>query len=248
MSKKRGISNVNLIKYIERNKNIRDNFCGVYSADKLKNFEKCALAIFRKSTKMKLPFAICNTDPISKGGTHWFSLTALQDGSFFLFDSFGMLGFFNFFIDDDYPIIQKFITDFENIPKGDLMFYRFSFDVNAYIKLEQKIINELSDTCKNVCNLLSAFAIAANKSNIIIHGLESQLQLETTATCGIFQLFFFTKLYNNKDINICTDATCSIETIYKVLDGAFNAGSRIKRLKNETIIQQFAKSKNLGTY
>ena len=36
MSKKRGISNVNLIKYIERNKNIRDNFCGVYSADKLK--------------------------------------------------------------------------------------------------------------------------------------------------------------------------------------------------------------------
>ena len=83
MAKNRGISNVNLIKYIERYKNIKDNFCGVYSADKLKNFEKCALSIFKKSTKMKLPFAICNTDPISKGGTHWFSLTALQDGSFF---------------------------------------------------------------------------------------------------------------------------------------------------------------------
>ena len=159
-----------------------------------------------------------------------------------------MLGFFNFFIDDDYPIIQKFITDFENIPKGDLMFYRFSFAVNAYIKLEQKIINKLSDTCKNVCNLLSAFAVAANKTTINIHGLDSQLQLETTATCGIFQLYFFTKLYNSKDLNICTDATCCIETIYKVLDTAFNDGSKTKRLKNETKIQQFAKSKSLGTY
>ena len=137
------------------------------------------LSNIQKEHKNELPFAICNTDPISKGGTHWFSLTALQDGSFFLFDNFGMLGFLNFFIDDDYPIIKQFVTDFENIPKGDLMFYTFSFDVNAYLKLEKTIINELSDTCKNVCNLLSAFAVAANKSTVIIHGLDTQLQLET---------------------------------------------------------------------
>ena len=114
--------------------------------------------------------------------------------------------------------------------------------------MEQKIINKLLDTSKNVCNLLSAFAVAANKTTINIHGLDSQLRLETTATCGIFQLYFFTKLYNSKDLNICTDTTCSIETIYKVLDTAFNGGSKTKRLKNETKIQQFAKSKSLGMH
>ena len=105
---------------------------------------------------------------------------------FFLFDTFGMLGFLNFFIDDDYPIIQNFIGNFETIPKGDLKFYNLSFDVNTYINLEKSVIKKLSDTCRNVCNLLSSFTIAADKSVVNIHGLYTQLQLETTATCGIF--------------------------------------------------------------
>ena len=154
-----------------------------------------------------------------------------------------MLGFLNFFIDDDYPIMQNFIGNFETIPKGDLKFYNLSFDVNTYINLEKSVIKKLSDTCRNVCNLLSSFAIAADKSIVNIHGLYTQLQLETTATCGIFQYFFFTKLYNSTDIQVCTDTTCSIETIYKD-----TGGSKTKRLKNETIIQQFAKLKDLETY
>ena len=128
------------------------------------------------------------------------TLIALQDGSFFMFDSFGITGFLCFFVDNDADVISNFINNFENIPKGNLMFYSFTLDVNKYLPLDNTTEETLSDTCRSVCNVLTTFAIAANKENIEINGLYSQLQLLTVSTCGIFQLFFFNKLYNSKKI------------------------------------------------
>ena len=51
--------------------------------------------------------AIANTDPISKGGNR---LIKLQDGSFFLFDSLGLLRFSGFILDEE--LISKFFKNY----------------------------------------------------------------------------------------------------------------------------------------
>ena len=73
------------------------------------------------------------------------------------------------------------------------MFYSFTFDVNKYLSLDNTTKETLSDTCISASNVITTFALAASKENIEIDGLY-KLQLLTTSTCGIFQLFFFNKL------------------------------------------------------
>ena len=67
--------------------------------------------VYDKSTQ-KLSFAIANTDHITKGGTHWFSLIKLQDSnSFFMFNSFGLMGLSSFILSDDTDLLSAFMRN-----------------------------------------------------------------------------------------------------------------------------------------
>ena len=150
-----GISNEDLEKFIKRRTKLNANFCGVFAIDQLKDdFVTCASKVYRKSQRSaKLPFAIANTDPINKGGTHWFSLMKLQDisgaidnDSFFMFDSFGLVGFTSFIVQDDSELISTFLIDLRSDESYENMInlYSFTFLPNVYLRLTENEIDKLS--------------------------------------------------------------------------------------------------------
>ena len=66
-----GISNTHIEKFFEaeENKDIKNNFMGVFSMDYITKFIKFNEMI-REKKNGKYPFAIFNTDPHNKPGTH----------------------------------------------------------------------------------------------------------------------------------------------------------------------------------
>ena len=101
-----GITSDEIDLYVRSEPSLLSNYCGVYAIDEL--IEEFARKIVTARGKAKLPFAVVNTDPIAKSGTHWVSVVKLQDNSFFLFDSFGLLGFSKFVVSDDRTLVFYF--------------------------------------------------------------------------------------------------------------------------------------------
>ena len=136
-----GISGEELATFVNKNPAPESNFCGVYAIDQLaKDFLTCAIKVYDRE-KSKLPFALANTDPIDKPGTHWFSIIKLQDGTFFLFDSFGIVGFMQFIISNDSSIIDKFLTNFKTYQYENedqkMQLYSFEFNLEVFLKLKK---------------------------------------------------------------------------------------------------------------
>ena len=102
---------------------MQKNFCGAFTIDQLvEDFTKCASRVIEGVKAMKLPFAVVNTDPIATGGTQWITLIKLQDESFFLFDSFGLVGFNTFIRSDDGRTLSTFVRDFNIVQQGSFEF------------------------------------------------------------------------------------------------------------------------------
>ena len=199
-----GIANSEIDLFIRSSPTLKKNYCGVYAIDELvTDFLECTNKI-TAGTIAKLPFAVVNTDPIAKSGTHWVSLVKLQDTSFFLFDSFGLLGLETFIVSNDKELLSRFLMDFNTETNEAFDFYSFTFDANAFLSLTKKEQITLSDTCIGLMLFLSAFAIASNASKINIYGMVDQLQLRTTSTCGGFALQFLQDIYHNTSLRICS--------------------------------------------
>ena len=235
-----GIANYEIDLFIRSSPTLKKNYCGVYTIDELiDNFIECAKNI-AVGTTAKLPFAVVNTDPITKSGTHWASLVKLQDTSFFLFDSFGLLGLQTFIISNDRDLLSRFLMEFHTETNEKFDFYSFTFDADAFLTLSKKERKTLTDTCIGLMLFLSAFAIASNTSKIKIYGMVDQLQLRTTSTCGGFALQFLQDIYHNTSLRICNVKICTVNTIRDIIAGRFTRGNtRISRIENEYNIQDF---------
>ena len=149
---------INFIKKYGGNE-FNNNFLGVYPVDKLTD-------IIKDIEQKTYPFCIFNTDPVNKPGTHWCAthiLNNMDRPSFFIFDSFGKLGLQTFFIEQDYNILRLFITNFKesirtlinDTPTFD--YFKWTIHCDKYIQLNDKIKNELSETCKGFMNLLMSY-------------------------------------------------------------------------------------------
>ena len=205
----------------------------------INNFIECTKNI-SAGTIAKLPFAVVNTDPIVKSGTHWLSLVKLQDTSFFLFDSFGLLGLQTFIVSNDKDLLSRFLMEFYTETNEAFDFYSFTFDADAFLTLSKNERNTLTDTCVGLMLFLSAFAIASNTSEIKIYGMVDQLQLRTTSTCGGFALQFLQDIYHNTSLRICNIKVCTVNTIREIIARRFTRGNtRISRIENEYNIQEF---------
>lgn len=103
------MDSVEIAKFVRQHgsKEFKKRFLGVYPADEVKNFER---KILKQKNNINLSCCIMNTDRSDKIGQHWVSLVALDGDSAFLFDSFGRLGFKQFFIGDDQETISHFLT------------------------------------------------------------------------------------------------------------------------------------------
>ena len=157
------IANSEIDLFIRSSPTLKNNYCGVYAIDELiNNFIECTKNI-TAGTIAKLPFAVVNTDHITKSGTHWVSLVKLQDTSFFLFDSFGLLGLQTFIVSNDKDLLSRFLLEFYTETNEAFDFYSFTFHADAFLTLSKKERNTLTDTCNGLMLFLSAFAIVSYK-------------------------------------------------------------------------------------
>ena len=69
-----GISNTQIQNFFENeeNEDLKNNFVGVFSMDYVTKYIKFH-ELIKEQKKSKYPFAIFNTDPHNKAGTHWWS-------------------------------------------------------------------------------------------------------------------------------------------------------------------------------
>ena len=236
------ISSDEIDRFIETRLAMVRNYCGTYAIDQLVNdFVGCASRIETKVKGAKLPFAVVNTDPIAESGTHWFSFIRLQGNSFFLFDSFGLVGFKAFVETDDTAILESFLLDFDTQEQGDVSFYSFTFDASAFLELTPLQRSNLSKTCRGIMTFLTAFAVAIDSASIRIYGIIEtcrgimtfltafaaaidsasiriygiidQLQVISTSTCGGFVLYYLEQVYENSNATICKYKSCTVRTM-----------------------------------
>ena len=141
---------------------IKTNYCGTYPCDELAKFETCIETAGRMD-KVSLPSIIMNTDPSTKPGDHWVSLVKLHDErSFFLFDSYGAVGFHRLFErNQDERVLRKFLRGLEKVSPAkrgpemeNLTLYKLMFIPNRY---ENTDTSNLSPVMRGLCNLLYTY-------------------------------------------------------------------------------------------
>ena len=105
----KGLSNFQID---EENEEIKKNYMGVYSMDKITRYINFYGIIKRKNGKC--PFAIFNTDNHNKPRKHWWSFIDIRpEKILFLFDSFGIEGLNFFIVNNDEKIINELLFDFK---------------------------------------------------------------------------------------------------------------------------------------
>ena len=197
-----GITNIQIEKFFksEENDDIRNNFVGVFSMDDISKYIKFN-KIIREKKKGKYPFAIYNTDPHNKPGTHWWSFIDINPrNELLLFDSFGLLGFKLFIEDDDKKIIDALLYNFNKCKFSEankkINICTMTFDVLEWDKLRKNKKKMLSETAQYFFHLLYEFAKYKQSKNMTIAIVENDLQDIKSSTCGIFQLFFYKNLFD----------------------------------------------------
>ena len=196
-----GISNIHIEKFFkaEENEDIKNNFMGVFSMDHITKFIKFN-ELIKEKRNGKYPFAIFNTDPHNKPGTHWWSFIDINPrNALLLFDSFGLLGFKLFIVEDDEKLIDKLLYNFNkckfNEGNNEINMCTMTFDVEVWEKLPKEKKKMLSETATYFFHLLYEFAKYKLTKSMKIVIVENDLQDIKSSTCGIFQLYFYKNLF-----------------------------------------------------
>ena len=225
------------------NEDLKKNFIGVFSTDYITRFIKFH-ELIKEKKKGKYPFAIFNTDPHNKPGTHWWSFLDIQPKStLLLFDSHGLEGFKYFIVDNDEKIIDKLLYNFENCKIDDantkINLCTMTFDTNVWDKLPKNKKSQLNETATYFFQLLYQFAKLKQSKQMKIAIVETNLQELKSSTCGIFQLYFYKNLFDPSiKSNIIEQKALNTSTIVIILNEIFTSqteenGRRVKVFKQE---------------
>ena len=95
--------------------------------------------------------------------------------------------------------------------------------MSAYKRLLKKEIDSLSETAQNFFHFINAFGKKLNlKSFVNVWMVEDRLQDLDSATCGIFQIYFYENLFNlDKNSSIQNDKKLNKSAIEKLLNELF---------------------------
>ena len=240
-----GITNTQIQNFFENeeNEDLKNNFVGVFSMDYVTKYIKFH-ELIKERRESKYPFAIFNTDPHNKAGTHWWSsLDIHPKKNLLLFDSHGITGFKYFIVDNDEKIIDALLYDYKkcksNNPLFEIKLCSMTFDLNVWEKMPKQKKAQLNERATYFFHLLYQFGKLkkVNKMTIVI--VENDLQKLTSSTCGIFQLYFYKNLFDpplqssivsHKNLNITTTESLLNEIF--TLDPEENE-HRIKLFKQE---------------
>ena len=188
--------------------------------------------------KVKYPFIIANTDASNKKGTHWWNIINIEPrNDLFFFDSFGLDGLKHFITQDDKKIIDKILIGIEQMNKTDqkITLCKIKFNLGAYKELSKKEIDSLSDTARDFFYFIQAFGIKLKlRSFVNIWMVEDRIQDLDSATCGIFQLYFYENLFNPDKISkIQNESKLKKSTVETLLNELFSLDDRENEIKME---------------
>ena len=240
-----GITNSQIENFFQKDENedLKRNFIGVFSMDYITRFIKFH-ELIKEKKKGKYPFAIFNTDPHNKPGTHWWSFLDIQPKStLLLFDSHGLEGFKYFIVDNDEKIIDKLLYNFENCKIDDantkIGLCTMTFDTNIWDKLPKNKKSQLNETENFFFHLLYQFAKLKQSKQMKIVIVKTNLQELKSSTCGIFQLYFYKNLFDPSiKSNIIEQKALNTSTVQILLNKIFTSQTeenerRVKLFKQE---------------
>ena len=240
-----GITNSQIENFFlkDENEDLKRNFIGVFSMDYITRFIKFH-ELIKEKKKGKYPFAIFNTDPHNKPGTHWWSFLDIQPkNTLLLFDSHGLEGFKYFIVDNDEKIIDKLLYNFENCKIDDantkINLCTMTFDTNVWDKLPKNKKSQLNETATYFFHLLYQFAKLKQSKQMKIVIVETNLQELKSSTCGIFQLYFYKNLFDPSiKSNIIEQKALNTSTVQILLNEMFTSQTeenerRVKLFKQE---------------
>ena len=103
-------------------------------------------------------------------------------------------------IQDDRNVTEKVLFGTEKMTRTDnkITLFNIRFNLNACKNLfVEELLDALSDTASNFFHFIQAFGNKIKPHNFVkIWTVEDRVQNLDSATCGIFQLYFYDNLFN----------------------------------------------------
>ena len=184
----------------------------------------------------KFSFIIANTDASDKLGVHWWSIIDIEPrNDIFFFDSYGIEGLKHFIIQDDREIVDEILIGTEKMDRTDdkITLCKIKFNLGACKDLTEDEIISLSDTARNFFYLIQAFGIKLKLRIFVnIWMVEDRLQDLDSATCGMFQIYFYQNLFNpDKNRKIQGETKLNKKTVETLLNEIFSLDDKENEIK-----------------
>ena len=184
----------------------------------------------------KFSFIIANTDASDKLGVHRWSIIDIEPrNDIFFFDSYGIEGLKHFIIQDDREIVDEILIGTEKIDRTDdkITLCKIKFNLGACKDLTEDEIISLSDTARNFFYLIQAFGIKLKLRIFVnIWMVEDRLQDLDSATCGMFQIYFYQNLFNpDKNRKIQGETKLNKKTVETLLNEIFSLDDKENEIK-----------------
>ena len=184
----------------------------------------------------KFSFIIANTDASDKLGVHWWSIIDIEPrNDIFFFDSYGIEGLKHFIIQDDREIVDEILIGTEKIDRTDdkITLCKIKFNLGACKDLTEDEIISLSDTARNFFYLIQAFGIKLKLRIFVnIWMVEDRLPDLDSATCGMFQIYFYQNLFNpDKNRKIQGETKLNKKTVETLLNEIFSLDDKENEIK-----------------
>ena len=198
----------------------------------------------------KYPFIIANTDDSEKDGTYWWSILDIEPRTdiffFFFFDLYGLDGLKHLIIQDDRKIIDKILIGIDKMDRTDkkITLCKIKFSLSACKELTEDEILSLSDTARHFFYFIQSFGNKLKlRSFLNIWMLEDRLQVLESSTCGIFQIYFYHKLFDpGEDSKVNDETKLTRKTVETLLNEIFTLDVE----KNELKMNDFADGLNIS--
>ena len=115
---------------------------------------------------------------------------------------------------------------------------KVKFNLSACKKLTENEINSLSETARDFIYFIQAFRIRLKLRGFVnIWMVEDRLQDLDSATCSIFQIYFYQNLFNPKENSkIQGSAKLNKKTVETLLNEIFSLDGK----ENETKMEEYA--------
>ena len=112
--------------------------------------------------------------------------------------------------------------------------YRIKFNMGEYKKLSKEEIDSLSETARNFFYFINAFGIRLKlRSFVNVWMVEDRVQNLESATCGIFQIYFYENLFNPEE-------NSSIQNETKLKKSTVEKLFSLEDVENENRMEEYA--------